>query len=57
MAVQTTGSQGLLRKRPTTIEVRGTDGTLELMSISRLLRNMGSYQSGQEGSLLRALHS
>jgi hypothetical protein len=57
VAVQTTGSQGLLRKRPTTIEVRGTDGTLELMSISRLLRNMGSYHSGQEGSLLRALHS
>jgi hypothetical protein len=55
LQIQATGSQGFLKKRPTDITITTADGALEVKSVSRLYRNSGSYQSGQETSLLKAL--
>jgi len=55
LQIQATGSQGFLKKRPTDIIVTAADGALKVKSVSRLYRNSGNYQSGQETSLLKAL--
>ncbi|MEA2470020.1 MAG: hypothetical protein QOE38_1019 [Thermoleophilaceae bacterium] len=56
VAVETSGTVGLIRKRPRqlALQVEG-HGALQLTAVSSLLRSMGSYQAGQEGSLLKAL--
>lgn len=54
--VRTAGSQGFLKKRPTTITLVRDGASIELSAVSRLYRNSGRYQSGQEGSLLKALN-
>jgi hypothetical protein len=58
------GVQGLFKKRPSAIRldrnggVDDNDGdTIVLKHIARLYRNNGSFQAGQEGSLLEALVS
>jgi len=53
--VETAGSQGFLKKRPVAITLTLEGGTIELSAVSRLYRNSGRYQTGQEGSLLKAL--
>jgi hypothetical protein len=55
LQIQSTGSQGILKKRPTEITITAADGTLEVNNVSRLYRNSGNYQSGQEASFLKAL--
>jgi hypothetical protein len=55
LQIQSTGSQGFLKKRPTDITITAADGTLKIKNVSRLYRNSGNYQSGQEASLLKAL--
>jgi len=55
LKVETEGSQGLFKKRPTDITLRGADGTFHLTEVSRLYRNSGNFQTGQEASFLRAL--
>lgn len=55
LSLRTAGSQGLLKKRPTDLWLEHEDGRLHLKAVSRLWRNSGNYQSGQEGSLLKAL--
>jgi len=55
LQIQSTGSQGFLKKRSTDITITAADGTLKVKDVSRLFRNSGSHQSGQEASLLRAL--
>jgi hypothetical protein len=55
LQIQSTGSQGFLKKRPTDITITTADGTLKIKDVSRLYRNSGNYQSGQEVSLLKAL--
>jgi hypothetical protein len=49
------GSQGFLKKRPTDIWVEHENGSLHLKTVSRLWRNSGRYQDGQEGSFIKAL--
>ena len=55
LQIQSAGSQGFLKKRPTEITITAADGTLKVKDVSRLYRNSGNYQSGQEASLLKAL--
>jgi hypothetical protein len=55
LSLSSEGSQGLFKKRPVDIWLDHDDGRLHLKDVSRLLRNSGSYQAGQEGSLLKAL--
>jgi hypothetical protein len=55
LQVDATGSQGVFKKRPTDIVITAADGTLAVKEVSRLYRNSGNYQSGQEASLLKAL--
>ena len=55
LRIETAGSQGMFKKRPTHITVRGPDTTLVMSQVNRLYRNSNSYQSGQESSLLGAL--
>jgi hypothetical protein len=55
LQIQSTGSQGFLKKRPTDITITAADGALKIKDVSRLYRNSGNYQSGQEASLLKAL--
>ncbi len=49
------GSQGFLKKRPTTIFIEHGEDILTISDVSRLYRNSGSYQSGQETSFFKAL--
>lgn len=53
--IQTAGSQGFLKKRPMSITLALNGASVELSAVSRLWRNSGRYQTGQEGSLLKAL--
>jgi len=53
--IQTAGSQGFLKKRPTMITLAHDSASIELSGVSRLYRNSGRYQTGQEGSLLNVL--
>lgn len=53
--IQTTGSQGFLKKRPTLIVLEHDGVSIEMSAMSRLWRNSGRYQTGQEGSLVKAL--
>lgn len=53
--IQTAGEQGFLRKRPVSIALMRDGATVELSAVSRLWRNSGRYQDGQEGSLVKAL--
>jgi hypothetical protein len=55
--VGTVGSQGFLKKRPTQLTLKTTDGQLTFADVSRLWRNSGSQQAGQEASLLKAMGS
>ena len=55
LKVETAGSQGLLKKRPTDMTLKGADGTFHLKEVSRLYRASGKFQSGQEGSFIKAL--
>jgi hypothetical protein len=55
--VEAVGSQGFLKKRPTQLTLKTSDAQLTLAFVSRLYRNSGSRQSGQEASLLKALGS
>ena len=53
--IETAGSQGVFKKRPVQITVRGQNATLTLSDVNRLYRNSNSYQSGQENSFLSAV--
>jgi hypothetical protein len=55
LKVQTAGEKGFLKKRPTSITLTFDGAIIELSALSRLWRNSGRYQTGQEGSLLKAL--
>jgi hypothetical protein len=62
-AVSGVGVQGLFKKRPNAIRLDRNGGvdddegdTIVLKYVSRLYRSSGSFQSGQEGSLLKALN-
>lgn len=57
LKVDASGSQGLFKKRPKTIEIAAPhDGwSLTVAMVSRLYRSSNSAQSGQEASLLEAL--
>jgi hypothetical protein len=53
--VETDGELGLFKKRPRVLVLTCESRTVELASVSRLYRNSGRYQTGQENSLLSAL--
>jgi hypothetical protein len=53
--IDTAGSQGMFKKRPTQITVKGPGSTLVMSQVSRLYRATNRYQPGQEGSFLSAL--
>jgi hypothetical protein len=60
--VSASGSEGLLKKRPTALRldrnggVEADDGdSIVLKAVSRLYRSSGRFQSGQSASLLKAL--
>ena len=55
LTVESAGSQGLFKKRPTDITLKAADGTFHIKEVSRLYRHSGNFQSGQEGSFLKAL--
>jgi hypothetical protein len=55
--IETAGSQGMFKKRPSRITVKGPDSVLVMSHVGRLYRNTNRLQQGQEGSLLGALGS
>ena len=55
LSVETEGSQGMLKKRPTQVRLQADGFQLKLSDVDKLLLNMEKYQSGQENSLVSAL--
>lgn len=53
--VETAGSQGMFKKRPTHITVNAPGAVLVMSQVNRLFRSSNSFQSGQESSFLGAL--
>lgn len=55
LRIETEGSQGVFKKRPTIITVQGPGAFIVMRDVNCLYRNINRYQSGQENSLLKAL--
>jgi hypothetical protein len=55
LTVNSFGSQGILRKRPTEIRLGCDDWNVTLSGVSRYFSHSKSHQTGQEASLLKAL--
>lgn len=55
LTIETSGEQGVFKKRPALIGLENGDGAIDIAVVSQLDRHSGSHKTGQEGSLLKAL--
>jgi len=55
MKMEASGSQGLFRKRPTKIRLDLPNGHIVLHEVSQIFREIGRFQSGQEGKFIKVL--
>ncbi len=55
LRIESSGSQGVFKKRPTDIRLSTREWTLELAQVNRIFRPSNMIQYGQEGSLLTAM--